>query len=194
MRFGVREEPISAISKLAEISIAFEVDRIFSVSELHRGLGGLTLSERELQTPYIKDYDEIEGPARWADRFDLSNWGLIVAESGDRWVGSAVIAYDTPGVHMLEGRGDLTVLWDLRVAPEVRGKGVGAALFRSVEGWAIARGCRELKVETQNTNVAACRFYQRQGCVLGAINRFAYPELPDEVQLIWRKDLAVSKS
>ena len=47
-----------------------------------------------------------------------------------------------------------------------------------------------MKVETQNVNVPACRFYARQGCVLGAINRFAYPDLPDEVQLLWYKTLS----
>jgi hypothetical protein len=53
----------------------------------------------------------------------------------------------------------------------------------------VARECRQLKVETQNINVPACRFYARQGCVLGVIDRFAYPTLPDEVQLLWYKDL-----
>jgi streptothricin acetyltransferase len=46
-----------------------------------------------------------------------------------------------------------------------------------------------LKVETQNINAAACHFYARQGCTLGGINRFAYPLLPLEVQLLWYKDL-----
>jgi hypothetical protein len=33
------------------------------------------------------------------------------------------------------------------------------------------------------------------GCTLGAIDRFAYLDLPDEVQLIWVKQLgAVSKA
>jgi GNAT superfamily N-acetyltransferase len=90
---------------------------------------------------------------------------------------------------MLEGRRDLAVLWDLRVAPEARGQGVGAALFQAAEAWAAARGCRQMKVETQNVNVPACRFYASQGCVLGAIHRFAYPELPHEVQLLWYRDL-----
>lgn len=45
-------------------------------------------------------------------------------------------------------------------------------------------------VETQSTNVPACRFYARQGCTLGAIHRFAYPALPHEVQLLWDRDLA----
>jgi hypothetical protein len=51
------------------------------------------------------------------------------------------------------------------------------------------RGCRRLKVETQNTNVPACRLYASQGCTLGAIHRFAYPELPEEIQLLWYKDV-----
>jgi ribosomal protein S18 acetylase RimI-like enzyme len=90
---------------------------------------------------------------------------------------------------MLEGRDDLAVLWDLRVAPEARGRGVGSALFREVEAWARTRGCRELKVETQNVNVAACRFYAHMGCSLGALNSHAYPEVPDEVQLLWYRSL-----
>jgi GNAT superfamily N-acetyltransferase len=90
---------------------------------------------------------------------------------------------------MLEGRDDLAVLWDIRVSPEARGRGVGAALFRAAERWAKARGCLHLRVETQNINVAACRFYARQGCVLRAVNRHAYAELPDEIQLLWDKIL-----
>jgi hypothetical protein len=44
-------------------------------------------------------------------------------------------------------------------------------------------------IETQNTNVPACHFYTARGCELGAINRFAYPTLPNEIQLLWYKDL-----
>jgi len=47
-----------------------------------------------------------------------------------------------------------------------------------------------MNVETQNVNVPACRFYVSQGCYLGAIRRFAYAELPDEVQLLWYRDLS----
>jgi hypothetical protein len=48
-------------------------------------------------------------------------------------------------------------------------------------------------VETQNSNAAACRFYARQGCVLLAANRGAYVELPDEIQLLWYKELEESR-
>ena len=192
MDMEIIEEPITAAAELARIPIAFNVERVFDVLPRDGGLGGLVLSERRVDVPYVKDYDATEGehPAQWAARFDVSNWGLIAARSGGVRVGGAVIAYNTQGVNMLEGRADLAVLWDIRVAPEARGRGVGFGLFRAVEAWASARGCQQLKIETQNINVPACRFYARQGCVLGAINRFAYRELPEEVQLLWYKTLS----
>jgi GNAT superfamily N-acetyltransferase len=191
MDIKIKEEAITLAPELALIPISFEVESVFDVSSPGGGLGGLTLSERRLDAPYVKDYDAAEGehPSQWAKRFDVSNWGLIGAHSGGARVGGAAVAFNTEGVNMLEGRSDLAVLWDIRVAPEARGRGVGFALFRGVEVWAAARGCRQLKIETQNINVPACRFYARQGCVLGAVNRFAYRELPDEVQLLWYKTL-----
>jgi len=191
MSIKITEESMTAAPELARIPISFEVESVFDVSAREGGLGGLMLSERRLDVPYVKDYDadEAEHPSRWAERFDVSNWGLIGAHSGGERVGAAVVAYDTEGVNMLEGRKDLAVLWDIRVARAARGRGVGFALFRGVEAWAAARGCRQLKIETQNVNVPACRFYARQGCVLGAINRYAYREIPDETQLLWYKAL-----
>jgi GNAT superfamily N-acetyltransferase len=192
MDMEIIEEPITAAAELARISIAFEVERVFDVSARDGGLGGLVLSERKLDVPYVKDYDTMEGehPAQWAQRFDVSNWGLIGAHANGARVGGAVVAFDTKGINMLEGRKDLAVLWDIRVSPEARGRGVGSAIFRGVEAWAAARGCRQLKIETQNINVPACRFYARRGCVLGAIFRFAYADLPDEAQLLWYKILS----
>lgn len=192
MDMEISEEPMTALEEYARIPIAFEVNHVLDVAVRDNGLGGFVLSERKLDVAYVKDYDAIEreGPAGWASRFDLSNWGLLAGRLEGRRVGGAVIAFNTAGVIVLEGRSDLAALWDIRVSPGARRKGVGSALFRAAEAWAMARGCRRLKVETQNINVSACRFYVRQGCVLGAIHRFAYPELPDETQLLWYKDLA----
>jgi GNAT superfamily N-acetyltransferase len=80
-------------------------------------------------------------------------------------------------------------LWDIRVAPDIRRNGVGSALLRAAESWAAAKGATSMKVETQNINVPACRFYSRNGYVLRAANPCAYPEFPDEVQLLWYKEL-----
>jgi GNAT superfamily N-acetyltransferase len=187
---AIRDEPIDDLQRHGETSIAFEVTTVFEADLLDAGLGGIVLAERPIDVPWVKDYDAAgDGPSRWASRFDISNWGLLGAYDGERRLGGAVIAFDTPNVYMLRGRRDLAVVWDLRVVHDARRSGVGAALFRASEAWARARGCRALEVETQQVNVPACRFYARMGCSLAALDRYAYADLPDEVQLIWRRQL-----
>jgi GNAT superfamily N-acetyltransferase len=193
MTVRIQQEPPSALAEYAGVPIAFEVRERLVVSVPDAGLGGLHLTPERLATPYMKDYDADPDhhPAAWARRFDVARWGVLAARAEEERVGGGVIAWDTSGLELLEGRADLAVLWDLRVAPGWRGRGVGHALFRAAEAWALARGARWLKVETQNVNVAACRFYARQGCVLGAVHRFAYPDRPAEAQLLWYKPLEV---
>jgi GNAT superfamily N-acetyltransferase len=194
MSLDIREEALTpaTLSEHAAIPIAFTVGRILEVRLLDGGLGGMSLTQTAVTDPYVKDYDALEEaePQRWPDRFDVSNWGLIGARRDSERVGGAVIASRTPGLHMLGGRDDVAVLWDIRVSPRNRGAGVGSALFRAAGDWARARGGRWLKIETQNVNVPACRFYQKMGCTLGTIDRFAYPGQPAEVQLLWWKALA----
>lgn len=188
MGIDVIEEPVPALAEYGGIPIAFEVSEVFDV--VAETDGGARLEARRVPLPYAKDYDAIgDNPMRWAERFDLSTWGFFSAFSGTQCVGRAAVARDTSTLEMLEGRRDLALLWDIRVAPLARRRGVGSALFDAVVTWARSRGCLQLKVETQNTNVAACRFYAQQGCVLRTVQRGAYPELPDEVQLLWFKDL-----
>jgi GNAT superfamily N-acetyltransferase len=191
MNIEVSEVPIASVGELARVSSAFTVDRACEVSAAEGGRAFI-LSERAIDAPYVKDYDSIpgDGPTQWARRFDVSRWGFIRAQSSGRLIGGAVIAFGSADITLLEGRQDLAVLWDIRVAPDVRGQGVGSALFEAAAAWAVARRCRQLKIETQDINVAACRFYARHGCVLGSVNRCAYPQLPNEVQLLWYKDLA----
>ncbi len=186
----VIEERPETLSEYGGVPIAFEVRSRLRVEPVRGGLGGLSLVEEEVDR-YVKDYDAIEGegPASLPERFDLSRWGILSAVEGERRVGGAVVARDTPGVDLLRGRDDLAVLWDLRVHPEYRERGVGTLLFDHAVSWARERGCRWLEVETQNINVPACRFYARRGCKLGALDAHAYEDMPDEAQLLWRMDL-----
>jgi GNAT superfamily N-acetyltransferase len=187
----IREEPASRLDEHARIPIAFDVERVFEVRLREGGLAGLDLVERTLPAPWRKDYDVLPAnhPTDWPRRFDVSRWALLSAWVEGRRAGGAVVAWRTPGMFMLDGRSDLALLWDLRVAPGLRRRGIGAALFAATERWAAARGCRQLKIETQSVNVPACRFYAARGCELGAVRRFAYPDLPDETQLLWFKDV-----
>eukprot|EP01116_Phalansterium_solitarium_P005281 TRINITY_DN16787_c0_g1_i1.p1 TRINITY_DN16787_c0_g1~~TRINITY_DN16787_c0_g1_i1.p1 ORF type:complete len:238 (-),score=26.41 TRINITY_DN16787_c0_g1_i1:57-770(-) len=214
MAFEIRQEPVndSTLAAYGSISIAFETNVIMDVAQATPASAGspglassFVLKERELLSPLVKDYDALPGagtPSSWASDFDMSRWLMLAAYSSGpdpcgrgldpcrHLVGGALVAFDTASVDMLEGRRDLAVLWDIRIATRWRGRGIGASLFRAAESWASEHGCHELKVETQNNNPAACKFYARQGCNLSAVNHGAYAELPDEVQLSWRKPLA----
>lgn len=183
------EESSAALSDYEKVPIAFRVRSRFLVVPIDNGLGGLKLTEESV-VPYVKDYDAIESerPSEWHKRFDISHWGILAAFDGAQRVGGAAIAWKTPEINT-ERREDSVCFWDLRVHPDYRSKGIGHQLFNQAIAWARERKCVLLKVETQNVNVPACRFYARQGCELRGINRYAYGEESDEIQLLWYRNL-----
>jgi GNAT superfamily N-acetyltransferase len=193
MQLEIGEHDAGILKVYREIPTAFEVKTVLKVRAIDGGLGGLAMEEHPLDKPYIKDYDANapDGPETWSKSFDLSKWGFILASAGNFPVGGAVVAFDTPGLHMLEGRKDLAVLWDIRVRPEWRRRGIGKAVFQRAADWARARNCTQLKIETQNVNVPACRFYSARGCRLEGIVRGAYRDTPaaHEEMLLWYLDL-----
>lgn len=191
MRLEIREETSDMLGEYARIPIAFEVGSIVEARSAAPG-GEFVLDERRLSMQFVKDYDAIpdNGPLDWPKRFDVSPWGFLVACVEGSRVGGATVVIHCPDVDMLEERDDLAVLWDLRVAPDARGTGVGSALLAAAEQWALERGARWLKVETQNINAPACRLYARHGFTLASVNAFAYPDLPYEIQFLWYKEIS----
>jgi len=184
VKIKIVEEKSSNLTEYEQVPIAFRVEKRFIFDS------DFNFIEEPVQ-PFIKDYDAIESerPSEWSKRFDISHWGIFSAfDEEQRCVGAAV-AWRTPELDMLEGRDDLACLWDLRVHPDYRKKGIGRELFSCAVEWARARNCRRLKIETQNINVPACRFYASQGCELKEINKNAYDEALNETQLIWYLDL-----
>lgn len=187
------------LSLYAQVPMRFEAQTHWA---LRSDVLGLAFEEQALPQPFFKDYDAIDGgPLRWAEAFDLRHWGFFVArQAGDAnrqpveqlekrqrpILGAAALAHRCAE---LEIGADRTVLWDLRVAPAFKRRGVGQALFEQALAWSRAQGCSHMQIETQNNNPAACAFYQRMGCELASVRRFAYPELPDEIELLWYKQL-----
>jgi ribosomal protein S18 acetylase RimI-like enzyme len=192
MSITIVETAPSALMDYGEVPSVLTVQEILDVTEVPDIPGGARFVLRAIDRPYLKDYDAPPAlpPRRWTEEFDVSSWGFLTAQLAGQAVGRAAIAWRTPRVELLEDREDLAVLWDLRVHPDGRRQGIGTALFCAAADWAKSRGARMLKVETQNVNVPACRFYEAQGCIVGAVHRHAYPDLPDEVQILWYKELA----
>lgn len=187
MDIDVEEEIERTLGRYASVPIAFTVREVADVAKVPSASGHFVLRPRILQQPWVKDYDDDGGPETWGSRFDLSSWQFFAARAAGERVGGAVVVFRAPDVDMLRGRDDVALLWDIRVAPAMRGQGVGAALVAAVQSWSAAHGAEWLEVETQTVNVPACRFYERMGFVLREAHPNAYPSLPDEVQLLWYK-------
>jgi GNAT superfamily N-acetyltransferase len=147
MTIEFTEHDLTDLTEYATITITFEVRSVLDVTEDFETAGTFILSERHLSVAYVKDYDAIAGerPTDWARRFDLSNWRLFRALLNDVYVGGAIVAVRTPELTMLQGRDDLAVIWDIRVLPKIRGRGVGTALFRKAEGWARTKSAGTLE-------------------------------------------------
>jgi len=195
MSIETKEIWIDLLPSYAAIPISFRVESVFRIEVIDKGLGGFALIEEKVE-PYTKDYDDKAGdelrPIRWIKRFDVSKWEFFLALDREQPVGGATLAIGIPGLNKLEGRNDLSPLWDIRVHPDKRRNGIGSKLFKYAANWARQKGCKQLKVETQNVNVPACRFYAKQGCKLGAINRYGYAGCPDvahESMLLWYLEL-----
>lgn len=168
------------LNEYARIPIAFEVhSRLLAPTP-----GMTTLDVEDVRPPYTKDYDALPGqsPADWPKQHDVAKWYTIFVLNRGSILGGAIVipaaASETTAT-----------LWDLRVHPAVRRRAIGSALFNAATQWAHAHNHVALTVETQDNNVPACRFYAARGCTLTHVVPRAYPQLPDESRLIWRKSL-----
>lgn len=174
-----------------QIPMRVNVRSEYKLEKIQGGLGGIHLVETAVE-PYQKDLGQYAKMTELAQQFDLRHWGFWLACDDQTPVGGAAVLCRSPQIQMLAGREDLGVLWDIRVAESHQGQGVGPLIFEQVKAWCLQRGLKQLKIECQNNNVAACKFYHRQGAVLGEINSYAYylePDCAHETQLIWYLDL-----
>lgn len=174
-----------------QIPMLVHVTRELRLEKPDNGLGGLLLREVPV-SPYTKDLSQYEIASDYEKEFDISNWKFFMAFDGGIPVGGITLASRTENVQMLDGRNDLCVLWDIRVHDAYKRQGIGKKLFELGVQWAVETGLSQIKIECQNNNIPACKFYQKQGAVLSAINEYAYHQDPDirgEIQLIWYLDL-----
>lgn len=173
------------------VSMNVEVYSEYKVKRVNNGLGGLLFEEVPV-TLYVKDLSVYERAAEYEKEFDITSWRFYMAFAGDKPVGAMTVAGKTKGLNMLGGRTDACVLWDIRVADGYKHQGIGQKLLGLGIAGAKQDGYAQMIIECQNNNVAACKFYQKQGAMLSKIDMYAYyaePEVRDEVQLVWYLEL-----
>jgi streptothricin acetyltransferase len=78
---------------------------------------------------------------------------------------------------------------DIMISRPHRGSGLGRALMNEAVSWAKEKKLPIVRLETQDTNVPACRFYERYGFKLGGFDRYLYDALEaderGETALFW---------
>lgn len=178
------------LKKYQQVSIAFESDEIYEFEAINSGLGGFKAHKKTV--PFFKkDYDAYGSVTSSVANFDLSNWKMLVVKDNEKIIAGAILAFNTKGIHMLRGRDDLIVIWDIRVSNEYRHKGIGSKLIDFAKEIAINLNVKEIHIETQNNNVKACDFYSKQGAKIIALDTQAYSDLKDETQIIWSLELTL---
>ena len=191
MNLKIIQAPLTFLKEYHKVPILYSSDIIYP-EELFVGKAeDIELTEIKVE-PFIKDYDKFELPVNWTDKWNISNWSILKAERDGKYIAGAVIAYNTNGVNMLEGRNDIAVLWDIRVSPEHRGEGIGEKLFKEAVKFAEEKNCKFLKIETQNINVNACKFYKKMGCYLGKYSIHEYKDFSDEIMMLWYYQIQIT--
>ena len=177
----------SQLTEYDKIPFYYDTTKRYELKKIDDGTLGICFQLIDVPK-FHKDF-EVK-TEKWGKMFDLTNWKFFVAYNQDhKIIAGCAIATKTENCRMLEGRDDLALLWDLRVANEYKHQGIGQTLFDMAKQYAKENGFKQFKVECQNTNPAAVNFYHKQGMKLCAINEYAYPEYPDEVQMLWYLDL-----
>jgi ribosomal protein S18 acetylase RimI-like enzyme len=187
LRLEIRREDHGSLAEYGSVSSRFEVSGVLDLSVADPETGAFPI--RPTAPTWWKDYDAIPDntPLDWPSRFAVHDWLLFAAFADGQRVGGAIVVVDPIAVAQLGGDPTLALLWDVRVHPDSRRRGVGRALLAAAEDAVRLAGCRGIVVETQDINVSACRLYASLGFLLTKAVRDAYAGAPNETQLEWAK-------
>lgn len=157
---------------LAHGDFAFEVAQVFEPAF------GVRVEDCLRPVPaYRKDYDRDSKAFRMVR--DAADRALLAVRDAEGWAGYLLLGEHWNGYACVE---------DLGVEARHRRRGVAQRLMEAAVTWARQRGLAGLMLETQDTNVPACRFYQHVGFELGGIDRLLYSAqdgLQGETALFW---------
>lgn len=141
--------------------------------------GQWSFTEELFSQPGTKAYEN-DSEDFFAQHMDNPHKAAYLAYRGSLCVGQLVLRKDWNGYAFIE---------DICVAQKARGQGVGTALVQKAAEWAKEQGLSGLALETQDTNLLACRFYLRQGFQIGGINTLFYrnfsPPVCGETAVFW---------
>lgn len=138
--------------------------------------GKWTWTEEPFPIPYEKSYPDEQ--LDYGQYINSRDQRIFLAYLDNQCVGQIRLKRNWNHYGLIE---------DLSVARDYRNRGIGKKLMAAAMQWAKAGGMSGLMLETQDINLAACRFYERCGFQLGGVDVMLYGSLVDkkEQALFW---------
>lgn len=141
----------------------------------------MNVSRLEKYTPEIADQvrqlliqlsrsgkDRGEIPKEWFEELIASPYhDMLVATEDDKVIGIATLS-----IHMGPIIRKNAYLEDFVTDQNVRGKGVGSALWQAITNWAAEKGCKNLEFTCGNGREVAQQFYKNHGASIYDTNFF----------------------
>ena len=113
-----------------------------------------------------KDRGEI--PREWFEELIASPYhDMLIATEDDKVIGIATLS-----IHMGPIIRKNAYLEDFVTDQNVRGKGIGSALWQAITEWATEKGCKNLEFTCGNGREAAQQFYKNHGAAIYDTNFF----------------------
>lgn len=173
MNLIIREIDQYSVEDLGRCDNSFTVSSKL-VLNAEEGRIGFTIVD---VSPYIKQY----GPEDFDAEFYMDH--------PDRAVFFAYLDEELAGeIRLRKYWNDYAYIDNIAVDPKFRRQGTGGALIEQAIEWAKEKGFPGIMLETQNINVAACKFYESCGFELRGFDTHLYKGLDpatDEVALYW---------
>lgn len=111
--------------------------------------------------PFIDDWSEADYRTLVAClKNTVATGGVVYAA----FVGGALKGFVSVESSLFGGANKYLDLTSLHVSEELRGRGIGASLFRLAEEWAREKGARKLYISAHSA-VESQAFYKKMGCV-----------------------------
>jgi ribosomal protein S18 acetylase RimI-like enzyme len=172
------------IPRLPQIRPTYTTESILSLDRRGEGLEWTwSLAEKRLNKPFNRGT---------AYNFDADMQGMIsdrLAKPDATYQRVADFEGLLVGIVEVEIQewNNTAFVWNLMVDLDYRRNGIGRRLWHRARDFAKGMGVRAMMIETQNTNVAACCFYQRMGCTLVGLNEAMYVNngVVEEFALFW---------
>ncbi|WP_242234938.1 streptothricin N-acetyltransferase SatA [Bacillus cereus group sp. BfR-BA-01316] len=177
----IRKLEINDLDYLPAIDDSFTVNTrlVLSVSKINNKIEYTVEKVPGYEKSYLEDkYDDDEELA-YNEYINNPNQIIYIALLHNQIVGVMILKKNWNRYAYIE---------DIKVDKECRELGIGRRLIEQAKQWAKDGNMPGIMLETQNNNVAACKFYEKCGFLIGGFDFLVYKginEQNDEVAIYW---------